>query len=285
MGVSFKSENVQHKQALRVNTLKIRDEDLIKRLKKKKVKLEKIDFLKHGYFFEADFSLASTQEYLQGYFYIQDASSQIPVEALDPKPKETVLDMTAAPGGKCSYMAQLMNCEGAIFALEDNRSRIQSLINNLERLSITNVIVLKKDARFAHDYKKLFDKILLDAPCGGNFCVEKDYFKIRTQRDLEVKSRVQKELLRSAYLSLIVGGTLVYSTCSLEVEENEFVIDWFIQEFPDMHIEDMNLNVGDEGVTKFYDKELNKDLKKTRRMWPHKTKTDGFFIAKFKKWK
>ena len=284
MGEIFIPEEVKHKNAFRINTLKISKDELISRLKKKKVKIEKIKFLEDGYFFEADFSLASTQEYLQGYFYVQDASSQTPVEVLDPKPGELVLDMAASPGGKCSHIAQLMKNEGVIFALEENKSRIQSLANNLERLSVKNVLIFKKDARFAHDYKILFDKILLDAPCGGNFCVEKDYFKIRTKRDLETKSRLQKELLRSAYLSLKKEGTLVYSTCSLEPEENEVVLDWFLEEFKDMKIEETNLEIGDEGITKFNNKELNKDLNKTKRFWPHKTGTDGFFVAKLKKW-
>lgn len=283
MGETFDPKRIKIKKALRVNTLKISEKEIISRLQKKKIKLEKIKHLKHGYFYEADFSLASTQEYLQGYFYLQDASSQIPVEILEPKPKELVLDMAASPGGKCSQIAQLMNNEGEIFALEENKSRIQSLINNLERLNVINTQIFKKDARFAHDFKILFDKILLDAPCGGNFCVEKDYFKIRTQKDLQNKGRLQKELLRSAYLSLKKEGILVYSTCSLEPEENEIVLDWFLSEFKDMKIEDTKINIGEQGITKFNNKKLNEDLKKTRRIWPHKTNMAGFFVARLKK--
>lgn len=284
MGETFNPDDVKQKQALRINTLKIKEDDLLKRLKKKGVSLEKIPFLKYGYFYEAEFSLASTQEYLQGYFYIQDAASQIPVEVLNPSPGELVLDMAASPGGKCSYIAQLMNNEGQVIALDENKARIPSLINNLERLSVTNVTVFKKDARFAHDYKLKFNKILLDAPCGGNFCVEKDYFKKRTAKDLDAKSRTQKELLRSAYLCLREGGILVYSTCSLEVEENEFVLDWFLEEFKNMKLEDIEIKVGDSGVTEFNNKKLNKELVKAKRFWPHKTHTDGFFVARLKKW-
>lgn len=284
MGEVFEPEEVKIKQALRVNTLKITEDELIKRLKTKGIKLEKIPYLKYGYFYETEFSLASTPEYLQGYFYIQNASSQVPVEVLDVKPTDFVMDMAASPGGKCSHMSQIMNNEGLIIALEENKSRIQSLINNLERLSTRNVVVFKKDARFSHDFKLKFDKILLDAPCGGSFCVEKNYFKTRTQRDLDSRARLQKELLRSAYTSLKKGGIIVYSTCSLEIEENELVIDWFLKEFKDMKLEKIKINIGDEGITKFNNININKELTKTKRLWPHKTNTDGFFVARLKKW-
>ena len=284
MGEVFDPLQVAHKSALRINTLKISEAQLVKRLKKRGVSLEKISFLKNGYFFEADFSLASTQEYLQGYFYIQDASSQACVEVLDPKPGELVLDMAASPGGKCSHISQLMNNEGVVFALEENKSRIWALLNNLERLCANNVLVFKKDARFAHDFNLLFDKVLLDAPCGGNFCVEENYFKVRSQRDLDSRARLQKELLRSAYLSLKKGGVLVYSTCSLEPEENEFVLNWLLSEFGDLSVIDTNLKIGSSGVVNFNGLEFNSQLKKGRRFWPHKTGTDGFFIARLKKW-
>jgi NOL1/NOP2/sun family putative RNA methylase len=284
MGEVFEPEEVKIKQALRVNTLKITEDELIKRLKTKGIKLEKIPYLKHGYFYETEFSLASTPEYLQGYFYIQNASSQIPPEILNPKSTEIVLDMAAAPGGKTTHLAQIMNNKGLIIALEENKSRIQSIANNLERLSIINVAIFKKDARFAQDLGLKFDKILLDAPCGGSFCVEKNYFKIRTQKDIDMMSRTQKDLLKSAYTCLNKGGEIVYSTCSLEAEENELVINWFIEEFKDMKIEPINKDIGDYGITSFKNKQLNNELKKTRRIWPHKTGTDGFFVARLKKW-
>jgi len=284
MGVVFNFKEVIIRQALRVNTLKISEKDLVKRLKSKNVVLEKIPFLKHGYFFSADFSLASTSEYLHGYFYIQDAASQVPVEVLNPLSEDLVLDMAASPGGKCSHIAQIMNNKGVVFALEENKSRIKGLVNNLERLNVSNVLIFKKDARFVHDFKLLFDKILLDAPCGGNFCVEPDYFKIRTMRDLESKSRTQKELLRSAYLSLKKGGVLVYSTCSLEPEENELVLDWFLSEFKDMSLEEVNISVGSPGIVEFNNQKLYEKLFKARRLWPHLTGTGGFFVARLKKW-
>ncbi len=285
MGEIFDPLQVEVKQTIRINTLKINEEDLIKRLKKRKVKLKKIEYLKNGYTYDADFSLASTPEYLQGYFYIQDAASQASTEALNPKPNETILDMAASPGGKCSHITQLMNNTGKIIALEENKTRIQSLINNLERLSVTNTIIFKKDARFADDLKIKFDKILLDAPCGGNFCIEPNYFKTRTKKDLESKARAQKELLIAAQKSLKDEGILVYSTCSLEIEENELIIDWLTKKFTNMKLQEININAGKEGITEFDGKQLNPELKKTKRFWPHKTNTGGFFIAKIKKCK
>lgn len=283
MGEIVNVQETTHKKALRINTLKTTEKKLIQTLKNKKVKLEKIPYLKNGYFYESEYSLASTPEYLQGHFYLQDAASQIPPELLDPKPNETILDMAASPGGKCSHLAQLMNNQGIIIALEENKSRIHALQNNLERLSITNTTIIKKDARFSHDYKIKFDKILLDAPCGGNYCVEENYFKTRTEQDLQSKSRTQKELLKSAYKSLKNKGTLIYSTCSLEPEENELVIHAFLEEHEDMQLEEINIKIGERGITKYNNQELNPELRKTKRLWPHKTHTDGFFIAKLTK--
>jgi NOL1/NOP2/sun family putative RNA methylase len=239
--------------------------------------------LKYGYFYEADFSLGSTPEYLQGFYYLQEAASQIPVQVLDPKENEVVLDMAASPGSKTTQMAQLMNNKGVIVALDNDRRRLESLQNNLERLSVTNTILLKKDARFADDFNFKFDKILLDAPCSGNFCIEKDYFSKRSINDLFQKSKVQKELLEAGLRCLKSKGVLVYSTCSLEPEEDEMVIDLILKAHSDIHLEDTGLTVGEEGKTKVFDKELDQSLSLTRKFWPHKTGTEGFFIAKLRK--
>jgi len=283
LGESFNPNEIELRQSLRVNTLKISKKDLIKRLKKKNVKLEKIDFLDNGYYYEAKFSLGSTQEYLQGYYYLQEAASQLPVQVLNPVSGDLVLDMAAAPGSKSTQISQMMKNKGILVAVESNISRTKSLINNLERLSVTNVLVYKKDSRFIQDFNVEFDKILLDAPCSGNFCVEKDFFKKRTPHDFKIKANTQKELLKAAIKCLKKGGTLVYSTCSLEPEENELVIQWFIEKYPEMKLVDTGIKIGEPGLTEIFKKSLSKDIEKTRRFWPHKTGTEGFFIAKLKK--
>jgi tRNA (cytosine40_48-C5)-methyltransferase len=283
LGQKFNPNEVTVKKAIRVNTLKIEESELRKRLLKKGVKLTKVPYLTNGYFYESDFSLGSTPEYLQGYYYLQESASQLPVEILDPKEGELILDMAASPGSKTTQMAQRMKNKGVIIALDNDKRRLESLQNNLERLSVTNTILLKKDSRFADDLNMQFDKILLDAPCSGNFCIEKDYFSKRSINDLFQKSKVQKELLKTGIKCLKKGGVLVYSTCSLEPEEDEMVIDSVLSEHPEMKLEEINIDVGDEGNTIVFGKQLDSTLSKTRKFWPHKTGTEGFFIAKMKK--
>ncbi len=279
LGEKFVPGEVVVRDALRVNTLKIKEEELVKRLEKKGVSLEKIGFARHGYYYNASFSLGATPEYLQGFYYLQDAASQLPVQVLNPGQGELVLDMAASPGGKTTQLAQWMSNEGVIVALDSNGARLDALANNLERLSVKNVLAYKKDSRFAFDLGLSFDKVLLDAPCSGNFCVEKDFFKKRSAEDFKDKARVQKELLKAAFKCLKPGGVLVYSTCSLEPEENELVVQWFLENF-EVSLADTGLEVGDEGLTRVFGKELVGSLSLTKRFWPHKTGTEGFFIAK-----
>lgn len=261
------------KKAIRINTLKIDSKELLRRLNQLGVLLRKIPYLKNAYEFEAKFSLGATNEYLQGYYYLQEAASQVPVEVLNPKPGTKVLDMAAAPGSKTTQLAQVMENKGILVALDSNQARLKSLTNNLERCGVTNCLVYKKDARFSFDLGIKFDYVLLDAPCSGNYCVEEEYFSKRSISDIKERAKLQRELLKSARMSLEKEGILVYSTCSLEPEENEETVKWFLEKYEDMELLDTGLTEGDEGI----------DLPKTRRFWPHKTGTQGFFIAKMKK--
>ncbi len=270
-GNDFDPANVKVKPALRVNTLKITEEELVKRLKAKGVRLQKVSWLKNAYFYLSDFALASTPEYLQGYFYLQDAASQIPAMILDPKPGETVLDMAAAPGGKTTQLSMLMNNTGIIVALDVKTDRLTSLKNNIERMGCSNIIVYNKDANYASDLNMQFDKVLLDAPCSGNFCIDKDWFNKRKVEDFNEKAFIQQKLLRSGVRVLKKGGTLVYSTCSLEKEEDEKVIEWAVSNL-DVELIDFKLDIGDAG--------LEETTSITRRLWPNKTMTQGFYVAK-----
>ena len=282
LGCSCK-KNIVLRPSLRINTLKIEEGKIISRLKSLGVKLEKIPYLRYGYYYDADFSLGATPEYLLGYYYLQEAASQLPVEMLNPMPGELVLDMAASPGSKTTQLAEWMQNKGNIVALDTDNRRLLALRNNLERCQVSNTLVFKKDARFASDLKKEFDKILLDAPCSGNYAIEERFFQTKSIDGVRERSRLQKELLKSAVKMLKKHGVLVYSTCSLEPEENEMNIDWLLGKYPEMHLEEMNLDIGDPGLTEIFDKTLNPEIKKCRRFWPEKTGTEGFFIAKMKK--
>jgi NOL1/NOP2/sun family putative RNA methylase len=271
------------KPSLRVNTLKIEEKEIVSRLKNLNVKLEKISYTDFGYYYESKFSLGATSEYLQGFYYLQEAASQLPAQVLDPKPGEKILDMCAAPGSKTTQIGQYMNNKGMIVALDSNPRRLFALRNNLERCGINNMILYKKDARFVFDLKLEFDRVLLDAPCSGNYIIEEDFFLKKSVDGIRERSRLQKELLKAAIKVLKKGGTLVYSTCSLEPEENEMNIDWVLSKYPEMKLEETGLKIGDSGLTKIFDKKLNPEISKCKRFWPEKTDTEGFFIAKLVK--
>ena len=229
--------------------------------------------------------MAATPEHLQGYYYLQEAASQLPAEILEPKGTDTVLDMCASPGSKTTQLAMLMNNKGKITALDSENVRLPKLQNNLERCGVTNTITYKKDARYAQDLGLEFEKILLDAPCSGNFAIEPDWFLERKLGDIKALVKTQRQLLQAAIDVLKPGGILVYSTCSLEPEENELNINWLLNEYKDVELEKIDIDIGDPGLTKAFDRELNPDLAKCKRFWPHKTGTQGFFLAKLRKLK
>lgn len=283
LGQKFEPAEISVRKSLRVNTLKIDERTLIDRLQKQRIALKKIDFLEHGYNYEAPFSMGATPEFLFGYYYLQEAASQLPVQVLAPNEHDLVLDMAASPGSKTTQMAQCMRNKGKIIALDNNYPRLFSLRINLERMGVRNVLVYKKDARFVLDFGLEFDKILLDAPCSGNYCIEENYFEHKTLDGVKERSRLQKELLKAAVKVLKVNGVLVYSTCSLEPEENEMNIDWILRKYPNIRLEDTGLKIGDPGLTEAFGEKLNPELKKCRRLWPHKTGTEGFFVAKIRR--
>lgn len=284
LGHEIVPEEIQTVRAIRINTLKIDVQELISRMSKEGVKLTKIPFLDYGYHVDSpDFSVGAAPEALQGYYYVQETAAQVPVQVLAPKKTDLVLDMSAAPGGKTTQIAQYMENQGVLVAIDSNSSRLISLRNNVERLGVTNTIIYQKDAQFISDFGVEFDKILLDAPCSGNFCIDENWFNKRSINDAKESGKLQKKLIGAAVSVLKTGGTLVYSTCSLEPEEDELVVDWFLKTYPEMKIEETGLKVGDAGLIEVFGTKLNPEVRLCRRFWPEKTKTQGFFIAKFKK--
>lgn len=274
--------DIELKKSIRVNTLKISHEQFIKRMNSIGVKLTKIPFLSDGYYAEAPFSLGATTEYLLGYYYLQEAAAQLPAEILAPLPTDTVLDMCAAPGGKTTQLSQLMNNKGTIVATEYKEHRMTSLYGNLERIGAENVIVLKTNAVNLLRSKLRYDKILLDAPCSGNYVTDKTWFAKRTIDGIKKSQQIQQELLKTAVQLLKPNGILVYSTCSLEPEENELNIQWLLKNFR-LKLEKINMPIGDAGLTNVFGQKLDKNIALCKRFWPHKTNTEGFFIAKVRK--
>ena len=280
LGESFDPKAVAVKQALRINTLKATGAEVAGRLN---ARLEKIPFLKEGYYFTSAFTVGAMPEHFLGLIYIQEAASQVPAEVLDPRPGEVVLDMCAAPGSKTTQMAAMMQNKGTILALDANNARLPSLKNNLERCGASNCVAYKKDAAYAEDLKMQFDKILLDAPCSGNFAVDGEWFKKRKVFDLRELVKVQRKMLEAGLSLLKTGGVMVYSTCSLEPEENEENISWLLDAHPEIRLEKIDKDVGDPGLTEPFGRKLRDEVRLCRRFWPHKLGTQGFFIAKIRK--
>lgn len=267
------------RQALRVNVLRTTSEELERVMVRRGVALEPIPWLRHAFFVEARFSLGATPEYLLGHYYLQGPLSQLACEVLGPAPGSAVLDMASAPGGKATYLAEMVGEHGYVVALDNDASRLASVRNNAERLGVANIICVKKDARFAFELRQQFPFVLLDAPCSGNFCSEEGWFSKRTIEDIRRNARAQRELLRAAHQCVAPDGRILYSTCSLEPEEDELIIDWALQKFPDLDVVPIEAPLGDAGMTAWQGTALDARLARTRRFWPHKTGMDGFFMA------
>lgn len=287
----FEANEVARPVTIRTNTLKARRRDLAQTLVNRGVNLQPIgNWTKVGLqIFDSQVPIGATPEYLSGQYILQAASSFLPVMAMDPQEHERVLDMAAAPGGKTTYISALMKNTGCVFANDANKARTKSLIANIQRLGCKNTIVCNYDAR---EFPKViggFDRVLLDAPCSGTGVIAKDEsVKIsRTDKDFIQIPHLQKQLLLSAIDSVNAhsktGGVIVYSTCSVAVEENEAVVDYALRKRPNVKLVDAGLKIGKEGFTSFRGKHFSKHLSLTRRYYPHTYNVDGFFVAKFKK--
>lgn len=287
----FEANEIARPVTIRTNTLKTRRRDLAQALINRGVNLQPIGkWTKVGLqVFESQVPIGATPEYLSGHYILQAASSFLPVMALAPQENERILDMASAPGGKTTFIAAEMKNTGCLFANDSNKSRTKSLIANIHRLGCTNTIVCNYDAR---EFPKViggFDRILLDAPCSGSGVISKDpaVKTNRTEKDFIQLPHLQKQLLLSAIDSVDAnsktGGIIVYSTCSVMVEENEAVIDYALRKRPNVELVDSNLEIGIPGFTSFRGKKFHPKVSLSRRYYPHTYNVDGFFVAKFKK--
>jgi tRNA and rRNA cytosine-C5-methylases len=153
------------------------------------------------------------------------------------------------------------------------------LSNHLERCHVSNTVVHLLDARQAPELKFKFDRILVDAPCSGNFASDRDWFNNRTLKDIERNATLQRDILTKTVDCLSDDGEIVYSTCSLEPEEDELNMDWAVKNLG-LQIEETFCH-GEKGVTNVFGKQLDPSIKRCRRLWPGETQ--GFFICKLKK--
>ncbi|MCJ1234288.1 rRNA (cytosine-C5-)-methyltransferase nop2 [Varicellaria rhodocarpa] len=287
----FEANETARPVVIRTNTLRTHRRDLAQSLINRGVTLEPVGkWSKVGLqVFESQVPIGATPEYLAGHYILQAASSFLPVMALAPQEHERILDMAAAPGGKTTYIAALMKNTGCIFANDSNKHRAKGLIGNIHRLGAKNTIVCNYDAR---EFPKViggFDRVLLDAPCSGTGVIAKDpsVKTNKTEKDFMQLPHLQKQLLLSAIDSVDhaskTGGYIVYSTCSVTVEENEQVVQYALSKRPNVKLVETGLVFGVEGFVNYMGKKFDAKMKMTRRYYPHKYNVDGFFVSKFKK--
>ncbi|MBW2970488.1 NOL1/NOP2/sun family putative RNA methylase, partial [Candidatus Woesearchaeota archaeon] len=273
---------------IRVNTLKIKVEDCVKRLSNDWV-LEPVLWCKEGFFIEhkaGRLDVGNTVEHALGYYYVQEAASMIPPVVLNPKPGEVVLDLCAAPGSKSSQISQYMQNKGVVVANDVKGDRLAALGINMQRVgSYNNLITLMQGERFA-DAGILFDRVLVDAPCSGTGTIRKSPKTIMMWNPDMIKrlAKIQRKLIMTAWKVLKPGGTLVYSTCSTEPEENEGVVSYLLNSVDDAKMLEIELPLKrSDPVLAFDGETYHPAVHCCLRLWPQDNDTEGFFVAGIRK--
>lgn len=261
---------------IRVNTLKIDKENLKNQLENKGLIIKDTLYSKDSLIIENPEKITELNEFKEGLFIIQDESSALVSQILDPKPGSTVIDLCSAPGGKATHLAQMMDNKGTIIALDIFQHKIDLINDNAKRLGIDIIQAKIGDALNIDETLINFaDYILVDAPCSGLGIIRRkpDIKRNRRLKDINELSKIQYKILENAKEYLKVGGILVYSTCTIEKEENNNLINKFLNENHNFKLVSINncmpnnvsINTLEEGYI---------------QLFPNTHNTDGFYIAK-----
>ena len=248
-------------QALRFNTLKVQSpEERMRILKTLKISSDKkVSWANEAYYFDENVRPGKHPYHEMGLYYIQEPSAMSAAALLAPKPGMRVLDMCAAPGGKSTQLATYLGDSGLLVSNEINTQRSRILSQNIERMGIKNAIVTNEDSFvLASHFPGFFNAIQVDAPCSGEGMFRKlpEAIEQWSMENVAICAARQKEILDNAAVMLKPGGTIVYSTCTFSKEENEDVIEYFLERHTDFTLEEME------------------------RFWPHKVDGEGHFVAK-----
>lgn len=248
-------------QALRFNTLKVQSpEERMRILKTLKISSDKkVSWANEAYYFDENVRPGKHPYHEMGLYYIQEPSAMSAAALLAPKPGMRVLDLCAAPGGKSTQLATYLGDSGLLVSNEINTQRSRILSQNIERMGIKNAIVTNEDSFvLASHFPGFFNAIQVDAPCSGEGMFRKlpEAIEQWSMENVAICAARQKEILDNAAVMLKPGGTIVYSTCTFSKEENEDVIEYFLEKHPDFTLEEME------------------------RFWPHKVDGEGHFVAK-----
>lgn len=270
---------------IRVNTIKYNIQDLMRYFKEKNIKFERVLWYRDALIIKnaTEKELQKLEIYEKGYIYLQSLSSMVPPLVLNLKKGEKVLDLTAAPGSKTTQLAAFMENEGYILANELDKIRCERLQYNVKSQGAEIVEVINgRGEKIGNSYPEYFDKVLLDTPCSGEgrFLLEKPM----TYKDWSLKKvnqlvKIQKKLFESAYNATKENGTIVYSTCTINKEENEYILDWAINTF-NIKLLDINLDIKE--AIKGDNTGLNNTIDKAIKILPSKN-MEGFFVAKIVK--
>ena len=269
---------------LRVNTLKATvgevEESLAERC------LEGVPWCPTGFWVGDARGLGDSAAHFQGLFYLEDAASLLPPEALAPEPDEVVLDAAAAPGGKTTHIAALMGNSGALAANEVDARRTRVLRFNLSRMGVLNAAVTTLDMSRLPDTGAIFDRVLLDAPCSCEGRIGDDPEALALWKPSRVQkcSRLQARLIENCFNVLAPGGVLVYSTCTLAPEENEGVVDALLRGHGDADVDEILAPWRHaDGITEWRDIKYDERVARCLRLYPHHHGTQGFFVARILK--
>lgn len=248
-------------QALRFNTLKVQSpEERMRILKVLGISPDKkVSWANEAYYFDENVRPGKHPYHEMGLYYIQEPSAMSAAALLAPKPGMRVLDLCAAPGGKSTQLATYLGDSGLLVSNEINTQRSRILSQNIERMGIKNAIVTNEDSFvLASHFPGFFNAIQVDAPCSGEGMFRKlpEAIEQWSPENVAICAARQKEILDNAAVMLKPGGTIVYSTCTFSKEENENVIEYFLERHPDFTLEEME------------------------RFWPHKVDGEGHFVAK-----
>lgn len=248
-------------QALRFNTLKVQStEERMRILKVLGISSDKkVSWANEAYYFDENVRPGKHPYHEMGLYYIQEPSAMSAAALLAPKPGMRVLDLCAAPGGKSTQLATYLGDSGLLVSNEINTQRSRILSQNIERMGIKNAIVTNEDSFvLASHFPGFFNAIQVDAPCSGEGMFRKlpEAIEQWSPENVAICAARQKEILDNAAVMLKPGGTIVYSTCTFSKEENEDVIECFLERHPDFTLEEME------------------------RFWPHKVDGEGHFVAK-----
>ncbi len=271
------------KQSLRINPLKGEMELF---LKENPFSLSPVVWEENGYYYEADDRPGKHPYHEAGVYYIQEASAMVPVTYLAPQPGERILDLCAAPGGKSTQIAAAMKGKGLLVCNEIHPARAKILSENIERMGVRNAIVVNHSPdELAKHFQGYFDAVLVDAPCSGEGMFRKndDAQNEWSPENVSMCGKRQDEVLMYAAQMLSPGGRLVYSTCTFAPEENEGSISRFLKEHKEFTIVSAEKKEGMEPGNPAWTHEPAEGIDNTIRLWPHKIKGEGHYVAVLKK--